>query len=421
VEPTRDLGRIELWEESLERSLARRGKLKRSSPELYRLRPERDLSSVDIFEESWAYSRARREAAAKRPGVPVPVVGLGGVSALALLSATVLPSIFGGRARGGSQQVAFAASGRRLQSGGFSGASQPRPGRPVSPRPYHPAPQRVTPTTATTQAVAQVTPAAPATPASSQRTQRVVAKHAASKSSQPTVHRAAAKPTHHQATVAAPITPAHKPAAVRHSTAPKPPPARKAKPAPVHHTSKPPASKPHTSKPTAHRAPAPKPRTHSKPPVHHSPPPKPSSGYVNPLAHASVTPERIDQGVDYAGTGTLTSIGRARVNYVGITGTGWPGAFIEYRLLDGPDAGRYVYYAEGVRPAGGISVGRIVQAGQAVANLIPGWSTGIEIGWGAGIGTETLAAKLGEHTYPTAAGENFSALIASLGGPPGRG
>jgi hypothetical protein len=141
---------------------------------------------------------------------------------------------------------------------------------------------------------------------------------------------------------------------------------------------------------------------------------------VNPLAHASVTPERIDQGVDYSGTGTLTSIGRARINYVGISGTGWPGAFIEYQLLNGRDAGRYVYYAEGVRPAGGISVGRIVQAGQPVAHLIPGWSSGIEIGWGAGIGTETYAAEHGEHTYPTPAGENFSALIASLGGPPGR-
>jgi hypothetical protein len=54
-----------------------------------------------------------------------------------------------------------------------------------------------------------------------------------------------------------------------------------------------------------------------------------------------------------------------------------------------------------------------------VAYLIPGWSTGIEIGWGSGIGTSTLAEELGEHTYPTSAGEDFSALIASLGGPPG--
>ena len=30
--------------------------------------------------------------------------------------------------------------------------------------------------------------------------------------------------------------------------------------------------------------------------------------YVNPLARARVTPERIDQGVDYAGSGTLSAI-----------------------------------------------------------------------------------------------------------------
>ena len=140
---------------------------------------------------------------------------------------------------------------------------------------------------------------------------------------------------------------------------------------------------------------------------------------MNPLADASVTPERIDMGVHYAGTGTLTSIAQARVTYVGTKNTSWPGAFIRYQLPNGPDAGQYVYCAGGVRPAAGIYVGRVVQPGQAVACLISGWSTGIEIGWGAGIGTATLAEKLGEHTYPTPAGENFSALIVSLGGPPG--
>jgi peptidoglycan hydrolase-like protein with peptidoglycan-binding domain len=148
-------------------------------------------------------------------------------------------------------------------------------------------------------------------------------------------------------------------------------------------------------------------------------PPVPTNGYVNPLANARVTPERIDMGVDYAGTGTLTAMGEGKVTFVATTNTGWPGAFIEYRLLNGPDAGRYVYYAEGVRPAGGIYVGRVLQPGQAVAYVIPGWSTGIEIGWGSGIGTSTLAQQLGEHTYPTSAGESMSALIASLGGPPG--
>ncbi len=71
-------------------------------------------------------------------------------------------------------------------------------------------------------------------------------------------------------------------------------------------------------------------------------------GYVNPLAAAIVSPERIDQGVDYAGVGKLAAIGAARVTYLGTANTGWPGAFIEYRLLDGADAGCYVFYAEGV-------------------------------------------------------------------------
>lgn len=146
----------------------------------------------------------------------------------------------------------------------------------------------------------------------------------------------------------------------------------------------------------------------------------PAARYVNPLAHTQVTPERIDQGVDYSGTGTLTSIGWARITHVQRTNTGWPGAFIEYRLLHGTRASRYVYYAEGVRPATGIHVGRLVRPGRAVARLIPGWSSGIEIGWGANLGTETLAAKFHQYTFPTRCGRNFSKFIKALGGPPGK-
>jgi hypothetical protein len=142
----------------------------------------------------------------------------------------------------------------------------------------------------------------------------------------------------------------------------------------------------------------------------------PANRYVNPFAHARVTATRIDQGVDYFGTGTLTSIGWARIKQVKTRNTGWPGAFIEYRLIHGP---RAVYYAEGVTPAPGIYVGRLVRPGRAVANMIPGWYSGIEAGWAANIGTETLAAKFHQYSYPTRCGRNFSAFIASLGGPPG--
>ncbi len=150
-------------------------------------------------------------------------------------------------------------------------------------------------------------------------------------------------------------------------------------------------------------------------------------GYVNPLARAHVIPERIDQGVDYAGSGSLVAIGAAKVTYIGTAGTGWPGTFVEYRLLNGADGGCYVYYAEGVTPAPGLHVGQRVRAGQGIATIIPFYETGIEIGWGAGSSTTSYAAKARQWTarddadnIPSEAGANFSALIASLGGPPGK-
>src|ERR1022692_1969153 len=120
-------------------------------------------------------------------------------------------------------------------------------------------------------------------------------------------------------------------------------------------------------------------------------------------------------------------MGRRRRHQVATSNTGWPGAFIEYQLLSGPDDGCHVYYAEGVTPAEGLYIGETVRAGQAIATIIPDYSSGIEIGWGAGDGTKSQAAEMGEwsathdaDSIPTAAGENFSALIASLGGPPGK-
>jgi hypothetical protein len=151
------------------------------------------------------------------------------------------------------------------------------------------------------------------------------------------------------------------------------------------------------------------------------------TGYVNPLAGARVTPERIDQGVDYAGTGSLTALGAARITHVATSGTGWPGAFIAYKLLAGPDRGCTVYYAEGVRPVAGLRVGETIAAGRPIATLIPGWSTGIEIGWGAGVANKTYAALKGQwnsdddaDSIPSPAGKSFSSLISALGGVPGK-
>lgn len=148
---------------------------------------------------------------------------------------------------------------------------------------------------------------------------------------------------------------------------------------------------------------------------------------MNPLSGARVKPERIDQGVDYAGSGTLMAVGVATVTYVATSDTGWPGSFIEYRLLDGPDAGCYVYYAEGINPAAALRVGDTVAAGQPIASIIPGWPTGVELGWGAGVSTATYAAtthqwtaESDQNSIASAPGKSFSALIAALGGPAGK-
>jgi hypothetical protein len=186
------------------------------------------------------------------------------------------------------------------------------------------------------------------------------------------------------------------------------------------------------AKPVAH----PQPVAHPRPVATTQPAPKPApkpapavapGQYVNPLAGASVTPERIDQGVDYSGSGPLGAIGDGNITYVGTSGTGWPGAFVEYQLTDGPDTGKYVYYAEGINPAAGLDVGETVHAGQTIAEIIAGSSSGIEIGWGSGVGTQPLAQALGEwsggddaNSVPSAAGKSFSALVAQLGGPPGK-
>jgi hypothetical protein len=146
-----------------------------------------------------------------------------------------------------------------------------------------------------------------------------------------------------------------------------------------------------------------------------------ASGYVNPLANAQVRPERIDQGVDYSGTGTLGALGPGVVTQVQQSGSAWEGGgYVEYKLTAGPYAGRYVFYAEGVTPT--VQEGQTLAPGQPVATIIPGSSHGIEIGWGSGQGESAYAGAQGggySEGQMTAAGKAFSDLIASLGGPAG--
>ena len=477
METARDLACADLWQASLERSLARRGKAARSSLELFHLQPERDLSCVDVLRESAMYSQLRRSAAARRPTMMLP--GAGGISALALIAATTLPGLLGGR--GASVRTA-----RITYRADEHSAAPPKTKVAAAAAtmasataPVATAPVRTDASATTVAAYAtEPHPAMPAIHASRPAPARPAhATVATARAASWTAHIAAAGDgTGGAGSGAASVSGGAAPAG-QHSVAAATThaaPAVHSKPAvhptqAVHRTS----STVHRGSPTVQRVsthvPAPAKTTthahtgggtieeatsvgrahpvktttttHAKPvakphPVAATPPPaaKPAPApaaapgqYVNPLAGASVTPERIDQGVDYAGSGPLGAIGDGTITYVGTSGTGWPGAFVEYRLTDGPDAGRYVYYAEGISPAAGLHVGQSVHAGQPIAHIIAGDSNGIEIGWGAGVGTESYAMQQGQwqggddaNSVPSAAGKDFSALIAELGGPPGK-
>jgi hypothetical protein len=147
-------------------------------------------------------------------------------------------------------------------------------------------------------------------------------------------------------------------------------------------------------------------------------------GYRNPLRNiGGLTAERVDQGVDYAGSGPIYAIGDGVV--LNITNPGWPGgAFISYQLLDGPAQGDIVYSAENVLPK--VSVGELVTCSSVVGTLINAWPN-LEIGWAAHPGTgESAARAAGQwsayddaNSIPTAFGASFSRLLGALGSPPG--
>ncbi|MDE2103225.1 MAG: hypothetical protein KGL39_38620 [Patescibacteria group bacterium] len=139
-------------------------------------------------------------------------------------------------------------------------------------------------------------------------------------------------------------------------------------------------------------------------------------GYVDPIGRGAI-PERIDMGVDYAGSGVpLYALGAGTITNSGVGTGGWGPTWINLRLGSGPDAGRQVYYAEGIRSL--VRSGQNVRAGQEIAVL----NGGTEIGWAAGSGNSTLSLGASEGftgANSTAAGLAMSNLIASLGGPAG--
>ena len=145
----------------------------------------------------------------------------------------------------------------------------------------------------------------------------------------------------------------------------------------------------------------------------------PSPGtYADPLRGISgLTPERVDQGVDYSGYGPIFAIGDGVV--LSTVNSGWPGGtFITYRLSDGPASGLVVYAAEDIDPL--VAVGQSVSAGTALGTMYEG-PDGIETGWADPSGDGlTMAADAGQFSgaNSTAFGANLQFLVA-LGAPAG--
>jgi hypothetical protein len=165
------------------------------------------------------------------------------------------------------------------------------------------------------------------------------------------------------------------------------------------------------------------PATHAshKPRHHHA---APAAIYKNPFrAIPGLIPERIDQGVDFGGTGPIYALGDAVITNATATAYGWPGGgWITYRLTDGPASGLTVFVAEDVTPT--VTVGQHVTSDTVIAKMYDG-GAGIETGWATGDGStaESQAAEAGGISgygpFPTEVGMNFEELLQALGVPAG--
>jgi hypothetical protein len=124
-----------------------------------------------------------------------------------------------------------------------------------------------------------------------------------------------------------------------------------------------------------------------------------ASPYTNPLRGlGALTALRIDQGVDYAGSGPVYALGPGTI--LDTASAGWPdGTYIAERLSTGPAAGQVVYVSENITPT--VQVGQQVNA-NTVIGMAHDASPYIETGWGDPSGVpQALAAGQYDGSDPT--------------------
>lgn len=144
--------------------------------------------------------------------------------------------------------------------------------------------------------------------------------------------------------------------------------------------------------------------------------------YRNPLrgVHGLVR-ERIDDGVDFAGSGPVYALGDGVVTSADADNFGWPGGgWITYRLTSGPGVGLMVYVAEDIVPS--VVAGQRVSAATVLGSMYNG-GDGIETGWAqpTGLSAESELPQAGSigglGPFPTRVGLNFDELLQLLGVP----
>jgi murein DD-endopeptidase MepM/ murein hydrolase activator NlpD len=133
--------------------------------------------------------------------------------------------------------------------------------------------------------------------------------------------------------------------------------------------------------------------------------------YVSPFL--SATTGRIDQGVDFTGTGPIAAVGDAEILATGAPG--WPeGGGVLYKLTSGRRAGQVIFVYEGI--AATVHTGQHVSAGDQIGAFVPGGS--IEMGFADAAGVPLSHAEYSEG-IETQWGKEMASFLTSIGGASG--
>jgi hypothetical protein len=143
--------------------------------------------------------------------------------------------------------------------------------------------------------------------------------------------------------------------------------------------------------------------------------------YCNPYRSVtSLSPERIDQGVDFGGAGAIYAIGPGTIDqYNNRDDSGWPGGtFVSYKLTAGPASGNVVYLAENIDLNPALHAGSYVFSGTVLGTLVNA-APDSESGWGVLGAGYTAEYSCYTEGCSTALGVNFNQLLVCLKAPSG--